>query len=113
MKLITAVFAPPTLQEVKDALTAFGVHGLTVSEVYADIGSQLRVEVYRGWRIASELRQCIRLEILATDDDVHDLVHIIRQVAGWTRDTGHGLLWVTPLDVVLRVRTGQYGADAV
>ena len=113
MKLITAVFQPSTLQEAKDALTTFGVGGLTVSEVYATTGGDLRVELYRGQRITSDLRPCLRVEILATDDDVHELVHIIRQVAGSTTATGHGWLWVTPLDLVVRVRTGERGADAV
>jgi nitrogen regulatory protein P-II 1 len=113
MKLITAVFQPATLQNAKNALTSFGVRGLTVSEVFARTGDSLLVEVYRGRRVAYDLRPSIRVDLLADDDEVHDLVHIIRQVASTATMSGDGWVWVTPVDLVLRVRTGERGADAM
>jgi nitrogen regulatory protein P-II 1 len=113
VKLISAVFRPATLQDTKDALTTFGVRGLTVCEVFAPTGNRQRVEVYRGRRVATDLQPSVRVDLLAPDDEVHDLVHIIRQVAGAATTAGEGWIWVTPVDLVLRIRTGEYGADAV
>ena len=113
MKLITAVFQPATLQEAKDALTTFGVRGLTVSEVFAHTEGPTLIEVYRGRRLAAELRPSIRVDLLAADDEVPDLVHIIRQVASTATVSGDGWIWVTPVDLLLRVRTGERGVDAV
>jgi nitrogen regulatory protein P-II 1 len=71
------------------------------------------VEVDRGRRVATDLQPSVRVDVLATDDEVQDLVHIIRQVAGAAAPAGEGWIGVTPVDLLLRIRMGVYGADAM
>jgi nitrogen regulatory protein P-II 1 len=109
MKLVTAVIPPHHLAPVHDALRRFGVHGLTVSEVFEQ-GSAGHEELHRGRR-TTELSPHLRLDVLADDIDAGDLVRIIRRVV---LDTSAGArAWVTPVDAAVRVRTGQRGVDAL
>ena len=97
MKLITAIIQPHKLDDVKEALAAAGVHGLTVSEANG-YGRQ------RGPKI--------RVEVLCDDADAETLVDVIIKSAG-SGTIGDGKVWVAPLDMVARVRTGETGSAAI
>ena len=114
MKLITAIIQPHKLDDVKEALAAAGVHGLTVSEGPADQPRRQRghTEVYRGAEYTVDLIPKIRVEVLSDDADAETLVGVIIKSAG-TGTIGDGKVWVAPLDSVARVRTGETGSAAI
>jgi len=109
VKLITVVLRPALFEVLKDALTLFGVHGMTVGQTYLATKTAGRVEMYRGQRFASDLEPSLRVDLLTSDDEAPDLVHVIDRVVA--SSSGH--YWITPVDWVVRVRTGEYGLDAV
>ena len=112
MKLITAVVKPYKLDEVKTALQAFGVHGLTVGEASGYGRQRGHTEVYRGAEYTVDLVPKVRIELLAEDHDVEDLLSVIA-TAAQTGKIGDGKVWVTPVETVVRVRTGERGAEAL
>jgi len=112
MKLITAILKPTKLEEVKTALQEAGVAGMTVSEAIG-FGRQLgHTEVYRGSEYTVNLIPKIRLEILADEDDVKRIVDVIVKSAS-TGSIGDGKVWTTPVDSIVRVRTGEEGSAAI
>jgi nitrogen regulatory protein P-II 1 len=112
MKLITAILKPSKLEEVKTALQDAGVAGMTVSEAIG-FGRQLgHTEVYRGSEYTVNLIPKIRLEILADEDDVKRIVDVIVKSAS-TGSIGDGKVWTTPVDSIVRVRTGEEGSAAI
>jgi nitrogen regulatory protein P-II 1 len=112
MKLITAVVKPYKLDEVKTALQAFGVHGLTVAEASGYGRQRGHTEVYRGAEYTVDLVPKVRIELLAEDHDVEDLLNVIVKAAQ-TGKIGDGKVWVAPVETVVRVRTGERGAEAL
>jgi nitrogen regulatory protein P-II 1 len=112
MKLITAVVKPYKLDEVKTALQAFGVHGLTVAEASGYGRQRGHTEVYRGAEYTVDLVPKVRIELLAEDHDVEDLLNVITKAAQ-TGKIGDGKVWVTSVETVVRVRTGERGAEAL
>src|SRR5262249_4474410 len=108
MMLITAVVEPSRVEPIEAALRLFDVPGLTVSEVQVP-SRPGRVEVYRGRRWVVTMAPRVRLEILAGDDDVDDLVRVIVRAAGG----GDGYLWVTRVDYLVRIRTGETGPSGL
>jgi nitrogen regulatory protein P-II 1 len=112
MKLITAVVKPYKLDEVKTALQAFGVHGLTVAEASGYGRQRGHTEVYRGAEYTVDLVPKVRIELLAEDHDVEDLLNVIVKAAQ-TGKIGDGKVWVSPVETVVRVRTGERGAEAL
>lgn len=112
MKLITAVIKPQKLDDVKSALRAIGVKGITVSEV-SGVGRQGgHVEVYRGAEYPIDLLSKIRFEILAETKDVQPIIDAIVKSAA-TGQIGDGKIWVTAVEEVVRVRTGDRGSAAI
>lgn len=112
MKLVTAVIKPQKLDDVKAALRAIGVKGITVSEV-SGVGRQGgHVEVYRGAEYPIDLLQKIRFEILADSKDVQPIIDAIVKSAA-TGQIGDGKIWVTAVEEVVRVRTGERGGAAI
>lgn len=112
MKLITAVIKPQKLDDVKSALRAIGVKGITVSEV-SGVGRQGgHVEVYRGAEYPIDLLSKIRFEILAEIKDVQPIIDAIVKSAA-TGQIGDGKIWVTAVEEVVRVRTGERGSAAI
>ena len=106
MKLITAIIQPHALQDVTDSLREYGVTGLTVTEV-AGYGRQGgHTEVYRGAEYDIALVPKIRIEILVDDAEVEDVATIVVKAAQTGR-IGDGKVWVSPVDSVVRVRTGD------
>jgi nitrogen regulatory protein P-II 1 len=112
MKLIVAVLKPFKLDEVKEALKALGVHGMTLTEVQGFGRQRGHTEVYRGAEYEVEFVPKLRLEIVVDDAQADEVVDTIVDSAG-TGKIGDGKVWVVPVDEVVRVRTGERGADAL
>jgi nitrogen regulatory protein P-II 1 len=106
MKLITAVIKPHKWDEVREALEAFGVTGMTVSEVSGYGRQKGHTEVYRGAEYDIALVPKIRIEIVVDSADVDDVVTIMVKAAQTGR-IGDGKVWVQPVESVVRVRTGE------
>jgi nitrogen regulatory protein P-II 1 len=112
MKLVTAIIKPFKLDDVKSALEAFGVQGMTVSEASGYGRQRGHTEVYRGAEYTVDLVPKVRLEVLVEDTDADGVVAAIVKAAQTGR-IGDGKVWVAPIDSVVRVRTGEQGADAL
>ncbi|MFG2297276.1 P-II family nitrogen regulator [Streptomyces sp. NPDC048603] len=112
MKLITAIVKPHKLDEIKDALQRFGVEGLTVSEASGYGRQRGHTEVYRGAEYRIDLVPKIRIEVLVDDDAAPDVMDVVITAAR-TGKIGDGKVWSVPVDSVVRVRTGERGADAL
>jgi len=112
MKLVTAVIKPYQLDAVKEALHAMGVSGMTVSEVQGYGRQKGHTEVYRGAEYTVEFLPKIRIDVLIDEIDVHKVVEAVVNAAR-TGKIGDGKVWVTPIDEVVRVRTGERGLDAL
>jgi nitrogen regulatory protein P-II 1 len=112
MKLITAIVKPFKLDEVKTALQAFGVNGITVTETSGYGRQRGHTEVYRGAEYTVDLVPKLRVEVLCEDEDAADLVDVIVKAAV-TGKIGDGKVWITPVDEVVRVRTGERGGSAL
>ncbi|TAK70617.1 MAG: P-II family nitrogen regulator [Actinomycetota bacterium] len=112
MKLVTAVIKPFKLEDVKAALEAYGIHGLTVSEASGYGRQRGHTEVYRGAEYTVDLVPKVRIEVLVDDDDAEAVLDVIVKAAQTGR-IGDGKVWVAPIETVVRVRTGERGADAL
>jgi len=112
MKLITAILKPFKLDEVKDALQAHGVNGMTVSEASGFGRQRGHTEVYRGAEYTVDLVPKVRLEVLVDDNEADAVVNVIVKAAS-TGSIGDGKVWTTPVDQIVRVRTGERGSDAI
>ena len=112
MKLITAILKPFKLDEVKDALQAHGVNGMTVSEASGFGRQRGHTEVYRGAEYTVDLVPKGRLEVLVEDKEADAVVNVIVKAAS-TGSIGDGKVWTTPVDQIVRVRTGERGSDAI
>jgi nitrogen regulatory protein P-II 1 len=112
MKLVTAVIKPFKLDEVRAALLAFGVQGMTVSESTGYGRQRGHTEVYRGAEYTVELLPKVRLEILVDEEDADDVIDVIVRAAR-TGKIGDGKVWSTDVGTVVRVRTGERGLEAV
>jgi nitrogen regulatory protein P-II 1 len=112
MKLITAILKPSKLDDVKDALHAVGINGMTVSEASGFGRQGGHTEVYRGAEYTVNLVPKVRLEVLVDDKDVDTVLGVIVKSAS-TGSIGDGKVWTTPVDQVIRVRTGERGSEAI
>jgi nitrogen regulatory protein P-II 1 len=112
MKLVTAIVKPFKVEDVKSALETLGVLGLTVSEVRGYGRQKGHTEVYRGAEYTVDLVPKVRIEVLVDDLDAEKVVETVAESAR-TGKIGDGKVWVTPVDSVVRVRTGERGADAL
>ena len=112
MKLVTAIIKPFKLDDVKSALEDLGVHGMTVSEASGFGRQRGHTEVYRGAEYTVELIPKVRVEVLVDDAQAGDVVDAI-VAAAQTGKIGDGKVWAVPVDTVVRVRTGERGADAL
>jgi nitrogen regulatory protein P-II 1 len=111
MKLITAVVKPFKLDEIKKALKEAGVTGMTVTEVQGFGRQSGHTEVYRGAEYTIDFVPKVRIELLADDGDVDRLIEVLTSSAR-TGKIGDGKVWVTPVDQLARIRTGEQGPDA-
>jgi len=112
MKLVTAVVKPHKWEDVRVALEAVGVTGMTVSEVSGYGRQKGHTEVYRGAEYDITLVPKIRIEIVVDDRDADEIVRVITTTAQ-TGKIGDGKVWVVPVETVVRVRTGERDGSAV
>ncbi|OZM78392.1 P-II family nitrogen regulator [Pseudonocardia sp. MH-G8] len=112
MKLITAIVKPFVLEDVKGALEQIGVLGMTVSEVQGYGRQKGHTEVYRGAEYSVDFVPKVRVEVVADDTLADKVVDAVVESAR-TGKIGDGKVWVTPVESVVRVRTGERGADAI
>ena len=112
MKLIEAIIKPFKLDEVKDALNAVGIEGITVSEVKGFGRQKGHSELYRGAEYVVDFIPKIKLEIAVSDELVTKVVETIQETAKTGR-IGDGKIFIIPLEEAIRVRTGERGGDAI
>ena len=112
MKLITAIVKPFKLDDVKDALKGIGILGMTVSEVRGFGRQGGHSETYRGAEYTIEFVPKVRIELVVDDTDVDKVVSAIRTTAN-TEKIGDGKIWVTSIERLVRIRTGEEGRDAI
>ncbi|GAA4855814.1 MULTISPECIES: P-II family nitrogen regulator [Saccharopolyspora] len=112
MKLVTAIVQPSTVDDLKEALGALGVLGMTISQAQGYGRQKGHREVYRGARYAVDFIEKLRVEVLVDDAAADEVVDgIVRAVR--TGKVGDGKVWVTPVESVTRVRTGETGVAAI
>jgi nitrogen regulatory protein P-II 1 len=112
MKLVTAIVKPFKLDDVKEALKGSGINGMTVTEVQGFGRQRGHTEVYRGAEYTVDFVPKVRLEILVDDAEVSRIVDIV-VAAAQTGKIGDGKVWVTAVEGVTRIRTGEMGTDAI
>ena len=112
MKLVTAIIKPHKLDEVKSALEAFGVQGMTVSEASGYGRQRGHTEVYRGAEYTVDLVPKVKIEVVVPDNAVPAVVEAITRAAR-TGEIGDGKIFVYDLESVLRIRTGEKGEAAI
>jgi nitrogen regulatory protein P-II 2 len=112
MKLIVAIIKPFKLDDVREALSEIGVQGMTVTEVKGFGRQKGHTELYRGAEYVVDFLPKIKIEIAVADEHVEKVVEAILQAAR-TGKIGDGKIFISPLDEVIRIRTGETGPDAV
>jgi nitrogen regulatory protein P-II 1 len=112
MKLITAIIRPFKLDEVREALSLENVSGITVTEVKGFGRQKGHTELYRGAEYVVEFLPKIKIETVVTDDRLDAVIEAIQKSAG-TGKVGDGKIFVTTIDQVIRIRTGELDADAL
>ena len=112
MKIITAIIKPHQLDEVKEALEAYGISGMTISEASGYGRQRGHSEVYRGAEYTVDFVPKVRVEVLIDDLDAGSVIDVILKAAQTGR-IGDGKIWAIPVEDVVRVRTGERGHDAL
>ena len=112
MKLVIAIIKPFKLEEVRDALTAIGVHGMTVTEVKGYGRQKGHMEIYRGAEYAVNFLPKVRIEVAVAEDEAEKVVDAIGAAAK-TGQIGDGKIFVMPIEQAVRIRTGETDTDAL
>jgi nitrogen regulatory protein P-II 1 len=112
MKLVTAIVKPHRIEEVKEALRELGVNGLTTTDVEGFGRQRGHTEVYRGAEYQVDFVPKVKVEVVVDDDDLDGVVQAI-VTAARTGKIGDGKLWVSEIERVVRIRTGEMGPDAL
>lgn len=112
MKLVTAIIKPFKLDDVRAALSDIGVSGMTVTEVKGFGRTGGKKEVYRGSAYVVDFVPKVKVEIIVPNDSVQQVVTVITEAAR-TGKIGDGKIFITPVDEVIRIRTGETGEDAI
>jgi nitrogen regulatory protein P-II 1 len=112
VKLVVAIVKPHRLDEVKEALRGIGVNGLTTSDVEGFGRQRGHTEVYRGAEYQVDFVPKVKVEVLCDDDELGGVVEEITKAAR-TGKIGDGKIWVTSVEQVVRIRTGEMGPDAL
>ena len=112
MKLVIAIIKPFKLEEVRDALTAIGVHGMTVTEVKGYGRQKGHMEIYRGAEYAVNFLPKVRIEVAVPSDQADKVLEAIGTAAK-TGQIGDGKIFVAPIEQAMRIRTGETDADAL
>jgi nitrogen regulatory protein P-II 1 len=112
VRLVTALVKPFKLDEIKDALSTLGLAGMTITEAKGFGRQRGHTEVYRGAEYTIEFVPKVRIEVLADDDDARRVADVIVEAAR-TGQIGDGKVWISPVDTIIRVRTGELDHDAI
>ena len=112
MKLVTAIVKPFKLDDVREALSERGVHGMTVTEIKGFGRQKGHTELYRGAEYVVDFLPKVKIEVAVADEQLDEIVATIRGAAN-TESIGDGKIFVTELLEVVRIRTGETGPDAV
>jgi nitrogen regulatory protein P-II 2 len=112
MKIVMAIIKPFKLEEVRDALTAIGVHGLTVTEVKGYGRQKGHTEIYRGAEYAVSFLPKLKIEVAVPSDQVAKVIDAISSAAK-TGQIGDGKIFVMPIEQAVRIRTGERDQDAL
>jgi nitrogen regulatory protein P-II 2 len=112
MKLVIAVIKPFKLDEVRDALTRIGIHGMTVAEVKGYGRQKGHMEIYRGAEYAVNFLPKVRVEVAIASEQLDQVMEAIAAAAK-TGQIGDGKIFVTPLEHAVRIRTGETGTGAL
>ena len=112
MKLITAIIKPFKLQEVREALVDAGISGLTVTEVKGYGRQKGHTEMYRGAEYAVDILPKIKLDVLIEDNSLETVIEAISKTAN-TGKIGDGKIFISDIEDVIRIRTGETGSDAI
>jgi nitrogen regulatory protein P-II 2 len=112
MKIVMAIIKPFKLEEVRDALTAIGVHGLTVTEVKGYGRQKGHTEIYRGAEYAVSFLPKLKIEVAVSSDLVAKVIDAI-SAAAKTGQIGDGKIFVSPIEQAVRIRTGERDGDAL
>ena len=112
MKLISAIIKPFKLQEVRENLVEAGVEGLTITEVKGYGRQKGHTEMYRGAEYSVDTLPKIKIDILVEDSNLENVISVITKTAN-TGKIGDGKIFITNVDAVIRIRTGETGSDAI
>ena len=112
MKLITAIVKPFKIDDIKEALKAAGVQGITVSEVKGFGRQGGHTETYRGSEYQIDFVPKSRVELVVEDHNLESIIDVIQKSAA-TGKIGDGKIWVTNVEQIIRIRTGEHGAEAI
>lgn len=112
MKKIEAIIRPGKLEDIKDSLNKFNIHGLTISQVMGCGLQKGRKEIYRGTEVTLNLLPKIKIEIIAKDDAVEEIIRLISSEAK-TGEVGDGKIFVYDVEDAVRIRTGERGEVAI
>ena len=112
MKLVSAIIKPFKLQEVREALVSAGIEGLTITEVKGYGRQKGHTEMYRGAEYSVDTLPKIKLDILVSDDNLDTVIDVLTKTAA-TGKIGDGKIFVTTIENVIRIRTGETGSDAI
>ncbi len=112
MKLVSAIIKPFKLQEVREALVEAGVEGLTITEVKGYGRQKGHTEMYRGAEYSVDTLPKIKLDILVDDEKTQNVVDVIVKIAN-TGKIGDGKIFISSVDDVIRIRTGETGSEAI
>ena len=112
MKFITAIIQPSKLDAVQESLSSIGISGMTVSEVKGYGRQKGHTEMYRGAEYSVDTLPKIKLDILVEDENMSTVVDVISKTAN-TGKIGDGKIFVSSIDDVIRIRTGETGSDAI
>ena len=112
MKLVSAIIKPFKLQEVREALVEAGIEGLTITEVKGYGRQKGHTEMYRGAEYSVDTLPKIKLEILVDDENLQAVTDVVTKTAN-TGKIGDGKIFITTINEVIRIRTGETGSDAI
>ncbi|MDN5348127.1 MAG: nitrogen regulatory protein 1 [Clostridia bacterium] len=112
MKKIEAIIRPSRLEEVKEALGKFGIHGMTVTHVTGCGLQKGKTEVYRGSQYTIDLLPKVKIEIIIRDSSLEEVVEVILNHAR-TGHIGDGKIFIYPVEEAIRIRTGERGEEAI
>jgi nitrogen regulatory protein P-II 2 len=112
MKLVVAIIKPFKLEEVRDALLAIGVHGMTITEVKGYGRQKGHTEIYRGAEYAVNFLPKLRIDVAVATEDADQVVEAIGSAAK-TGEIGDGKVFILPIEQAMRIRTGETDADAL